>query len=83
MHNSSREEIEAVLAKEVAVILGVDAGTIDAAAPLHTLGIDSLSFVEILVFIEKSFKVKLMESGLTRQDFQTIRSLAECISRMD
>jgi acyl carrier protein len=43
------------------------------------MGVDSLGFVELLVVIEKKFKIKLMESGLTRSDFRTIRSLSEKI----
>ena len=46
---------------------------------MHELGVDSLSFVELLVFIEKTFNIKLMESGLTREDFRTIHSLASSI----
>jgi acyl carrier protein len=43
---------------------------------------NSMAFVELLVVIEKVFGLKLMETDLTKEDFQTIRSLASCISRM-
>jgi acyl carrier protein len=49
--------------------------------PFHELGIDSLGFVEILVFIEKTFKLQLIASDLTKKDFETIHSLASFISR--
>ena len=74
--------IEETLIQEVATILAVDSSTISPNAPLHTLGVDSFSFVELLVFIEKTFNLKLMESGLTRENSQTIHLLASYISRM-
>ena len=74
--------IEETLIQEVATILAVDSSTISANAPLHTLGIDSFGFVELLVFIEKTFNLKLIESGLTKEDFQTLHLLASYISRV-
>ena len=75
-------DIEKTLIQEVAAILAVDSSTILPNVPLHTLGIDSFGFVELLVFIEKTFNLKLMESGLTRENFRTIHLLASYISRM-
>ncbi|MBU1134466.1 MAG: acyl carrier protein [Candidatus Omnitrophica bacterium] len=75
------KDIEEILIREVATILSTDTAEIVPDVPLHTLGVDSLSFVELLVFIEKEFNLKLMESGLTREDFQSIRSLSACISK--
>jgi len=72
-------DIEACLVREVAVILGEEPAAIAADRPLAELGIDSLSFVELLVTIEKNFGLKLMESGLTKEDFRTLRSLAKRI----
>ena len=76
------KEIEKILTGGVVIILARDAVHIEPDAPLHTLGVDSMGFVELLVFIEKKFNLKLIESGLTRKDFQSIRSMASCISRM-
>jgi len=73
--------IEQALAKEISIILGVEAVQVKTDAPLHSLGMDSMSFVELLVFIEKAFKINLMASGLKKEDFQTIASLAGKISR--
>ena len=82
MNKMTAADIEETLIQEVAVILAVDSSTISSSAPLHTLGIDSFGFVELLVFIEKTFNLKLIESGLTKVDFQTIHLLASYISRM-
>lgn len=71
--------VEDKLIRQIAAILATDSQKIKPEVPLHTLGVDSLSFVELLVFIEKEFKIKLMDSGLQAQDFKTIRSLAQRI----
>ena len=78
--DSSLKQIEEKLIRQIATILSVDSQKIKPEAPLHSLGVDSLSFVELLVFIEKEFKIKLMESGLTGEDFKTIHSLARRIN---
>lgn len=75
------KQIEEKLICQIAAILAVASKKIKPEVPLHTLGVDSLSFVELLVFIEKEFKIKLMESGLQAEDFKTISSLAKRISR--
>ena len=74
-------QVEEKLISQLAVILAADCKKIKPEAPLQALGVDSLSFVELLVFIEKEFKIKLMESGLQAEDFKTISSLARRISR--
>lgn len=81
MSLGSANQIEEKLISRLSSILSVDSATLKPELPLHALGVDSLSFVELLVFIEKEFKVKLMESGMTKDDFRTIRSLAKCISK--
>lgn len=76
------KEIEDKLIRQLAVILSSPMAKIKSSVPLHELGVDSLSFVELLVFIEKEFKIKLMESGITQGDFRTLNSLAERISKI-
>jgi acyl carrier protein len=75
------KEVEGILMKEVAVILALSNDDVAVDVPLPDMGIDSLGFVELLVVIEKRFKLKLIESGLTQEDFETIKSLAQCIIR--
>ena len=82
MDKKNVKEIEKILISEVTAILSADPFNIVADVPLHLLGMDSLGFVELLVVIEKTFNLKLIESSLTKEDFQTIRSLASCISKM-
>jgi acyl carrier protein len=76
------KEIENILSQEIATILSIDSSKVILDTSFHEMGIDSLSFVELLVFIEKTFNIKLMESGLTSENFRTVRSLASAISRM-
>ena len=79
---ADKNTIEDRLINEVALILSQDPSGIKPDIPLHELGLDSLGFVEILVFIEKAFGFKLMESSLKRENFRTIHSLASYISRL-
>ena len=83
MDKESYKVIEESLIREVAAILSKDPGLIEPEIPLHEMGLDSLGFVELLVVIEKKFKIKLMESGLTRSDFRTIRSLSSKIGAVE
>jgi len=76
------QEIEHKLTELVASLTNRDGTTIGPDTPFQELGIDSLGFVEILVFIEKTFKLELIASDLTRKDFETIHTLASFISRL-
>ncbi len=77
----TQQNMEDTLRKEVASILGVDVSVVTADASLRALGMNSLRFVELLVSIEKLFGPNLLESGLTREDFQSVRSIGACITR--
>ena len=81
MPHASLEAIEAQLVRETAALLRVEPAAVDANVPLPALGIDSMGFVQLLVFVEKTFGLRLIESGLSREDFQTLRALAARISR--
>ena len=74
------QEIEKKLIDGISSITNKDASALSADKPFHDLGIDSLGFVEILVFIEKTFMLKLIASDLSKEDFATIHSLASYIS---
>ena len=80
MEDMSVQAVEQKLILEIATILCADPAAIKPDVPLPSLGLDSMGFVEILVFIEKTFGLRLTESGLNREDFQTIRALANRIS---
>ena len=75
------QEIENILIQVISSIKNLEVSEIAPERPFHDMGIDSLGFVELLVFIEKSFKLELIASDLTKQDFETVHSLALFISR--
>ena len=75
------QEIEQKLIQGISSIMNREESTIGTDMPFHELGIDSLGFVEILVFVEKTFKLQLISSDLTKKDFETIHTLASFISR--
>jgi len=75
------QDIENKLIQTIASITHQEIDTVIPDKSFHELGIDSLGFVEILVFIEKTFKLQLIASDLTKKDFETIHSLASFISR--
>jgi acyl carrier protein len=73
--------VEQRLIREVAIILCKEPAAIRPDVSLPSLGVDSMGFVELLVVIEKVFNLRLIESGLTREDFETIHALAARISK--
>jgi acyl carrier protein len=77
------EEITEILRTETAGILALEPDGIGPDSPFQALGMNSLGFVELLVIIEKEFGLKLMETDLSRDDFQSIGSLAARISEME
>jgi len=50
----------------------IDAGTLDAAASLDSLGIDSLSFIEFMFKVEEEFDVSISD-----EDLKGIKTLAD------
>ncbi len=78
-----KKNIETILCEEVGIILDTEPDEIEPKTPLADLGLDSLKFVELLVIIEKRFGINLMESGLTKEDFESIDSLAKRINEIN
>ncbi len=79
--STTAQEIENILLDGIAAIISEDKASLAVDKPFHELGVDSLGFVEILVFIEKTFKLQLIQSDLTKKDFETVRSLATFIHK--
>ena len=82
MGKSSPDKIEGVLLREIAAMLSADESTLQPEVPLPSLGIDSVTFIEILVIIEETYGLRLIETDLRKEDFQTIRSMATCINKL-
>ena len=82
MPEVSVSDIEEILIKEVADILSMDRATVTVDVPFRSLGMTSMDFVALLVMIETTFDLNLIETDLRKEDFQAINSLASRISRM-
>ncbi len=83
MTKMTLEQIEQKLMQGISDIVSASnaAEDITPDVPLADLGIDSLGLVEIFVFIEKNFNLKLLEANLKKKALETIRSLAVFISK--
>lgn len=73
-----RQELIAFLRNNI-VAQGVE---FDQDKPLRSVGIDSLSMVEILLFVERRFGIWIPDSHLTRSNLETVSSLANCVYQL-
>ena len=67
------------LQTHVAMLVGTDAAQGAADRPLHLLGLESMGFVDLLVFIEKQFNLSLVSAGLAQDDFASLAVLTQRI----
>ena len=81
MENITIKYIKEKLTEQIALSIGEKPSNIKSDMPMHELGMDSLGLVELFVFIEKKFKIQLMESGISQEDIKKIDSLAESINK--
>jgi acyl carrier protein len=49
--------------------------------PFNKLGIDSMTIIELVLFLERKFKITLPETELIPSNFKSITTLAECALR--
>ena len=82
MEEKSVNEITEALVREAEIILPDQTEKISAEASLTDLGFDSMSFIELLVFIEKKFDVKLIEIGMQPTDIKSLEALARYICQV-
>ena len=82
MNAKSIDAILAVLMSESSTILSLEPSQVGPDSELSGLGFDSLRFVELLVAIEVNFEVKLIEVDHQPEDSKSLRTLADCISRL-
>jgi len=77
----TEKEIEARLAGRLAALLGTGEEVVRGDASLQSLGMDSMRFVELFIFIEQEFGVELISTDMRRSDLETPRALAASIAR--
>lgn len=75
----SLQTIEDRLCKEIQVLLVLEAGEVRPETTLQSLGMDSLQLVSLLIAVERTFGINLMEAGLKREALHSVRSLAAAI----
>ena len=46
--------------------------------PFKQIGLDSMSIIELVLFIERKFNVAISEKDLIPENLTSVRSLAEC-----
>ncbi len=75
----SLETIEQRLCTEIQILFALEAGCLQPETTLQSLGMDSLRLVSLLIAVEKTFGINLMETGLKREALQSVRSLATAV----
>ena len=71
--------VVALLREEIAMVAGIARDEVKVEMSLTENGVNSLGFVELMLAIEQQFGVKLMDSGLSRENLASITALAEKI----
>ena len=78
----SIEDVEEALRQELAVVLNQAPDELALQRPLHEIGVDSIAFVELMVFIEKRFGISLLEAKLERKDIESLHAIASSVERL-
>ncbi len=78
----SLEETQDALRQELAAVLNQPAAELALDRPLHEIGVDSIAFVELVVFIEKRFGVSLLDAQLERKDIESLHAIASSVERL-
>ncbi len=78
----SIEETQDALRQELAAVLNQPAAELALDRPLHEIGVDSIAFVELVVFIEKRFGVSLLDAQLERKDIESLHAIASSVERL-
>ncbi len=76
-----RNEIQDFLKKEISTILHLEEAVVDENSSLDALGINSMSFVELLIAIENKYGVQLINSGIKNADLKNLKTLSAKIEQ--
>lgn len=78
MEKVSKEHISNELVKFVQTTILDSSITITADTPFKDIGIDSMSIIELVLFIERKFNVPISDKDLVPDNLKSINTLAEC-----
>ncbi len=76
------QRIENELISQAASMLGMKEEDITPNTELSSLGLDSIRLMEILIFIEQQYGIRMMEAGLDAESLKTFRSLAARVAEL-
>jgi acyl carrier protein len=74
----SKESIEKIVAEYILALTGSETLP-ESDTTMESLNVDSISLVKIFVFIERTFGVSLVDSGVTRENEETFGKLTDFI----
>lgn len=78
MEKISKENISHELVKFVQTTLLDSSINITGDTPFKDIGIDSMSIIELVLFIERKFNIPLSDKDLVPDNLKSINTLAEC-----
>ena len=61
--------------------LVADSVEVNTTTPFDSLGLDSFSIIEIVLFIERKYGVTLPDKELTRENMQSVETLTRCVEK--
>ena len=76
------QQIESDLIRQTASVLGMNEQNISPQTELSSLGLDSIRLIEVLIFIEQQYGIKMMEAGLDSESLKNIVSLAARVAEL-
>lgn len=72
-----------VISKEICAFIRssvlVEGLAFDENSCMGEIGIDSLSIIEILLFIERRFNIIIPEGDITRENLKSVTALSVCV----
>lgn len=72
----TQDEIEQKLCEEIGVIAKREPTRIDRDASLRSNGLNSMTFIELLLSVERIWNIKLYEKNLPASETRSVRALA-------
>ncbi len=76
------QQMATELTNQIASMLGLDEEKITPETNLDSLGIDSIRLMEILIFIEREYGIKMMDAGLDQDTLRNSSSLAARVAEI-
>jgi len=49
--------------------------------PLKSIGVDSFSVIELVLFLERKYSIKIQEKDMIAENFMSIEALTKCAIR--